>query len=66
MEWDFYGFYYSAETPFGEYVIEENEVDEDKGDIRFEDLLLYTGKTLEKAKKLAQADFEKRVKKCLE
>ena len=71
LEWDFYGVYYSARTPIGEYAIKEDvnyyDISNNNGCI-----LTYNGIPLGKshlvfdnAKAAAQADFEKRVMECL-
>ncbi len=68
LEWDFYGTYYSAETPVTDYLItQEHDFVENDGDCT----LWINGfpilhSTLEEAKEAAQAGFEKRVKECLE
>ena len=68
LEWDFYGTYYSAETPVVDYLItQENDFVENDGDC----VLLVNGfkilhSTLEDAQSAAQADFEKRVMECLD
>ena len=70
LEWEFYGTYYSAETPVGHYVILQGD------ELYLESFLTYTltynGNLIadfnrfEEAKAAAQADFEKRVKECLD
>ncbi len=71
LEWDFYGVYYSARTPIGEYVIKEDvnyyDISNNNGCI-----LTYNGIPLGKshlvfdnAKAAAQKDFEERVEKCI-
>lgn len=66
LEWDFYGLYYSAQTLFGTYTFEENEKNENVCDLRFGNLLLRKNIPVNEAKTAAQADFEKRIKECLE
>lgn len=70
LEWDFYGTYYSAETPVGHYTILQED------ELYLESFLTYTltynGNLIadfnrfEEATTAAQADFEKRIKECLE
>lgn len=70
LEWDFYGTYYSAETPVGHYVILQGDELHLKSFLTY--LLTYNGiliadfNRFEEAKAAAQADFEKRVKECLD
>lgn len=66
LEWNFYGLYYLAQTPFGRYTFEENEKNENVCDLRFGNLLLRNNIPVNEAKAAAQADFEKRIKECLE
>ena len=68
LEWDFYGTYYSSETPVIDYMItQENDFVENDGNCE----LWVKGfpishSTLEEAKAAAQADFERRVMEYLE
>ena len=66
LEWDFYGLYYSAQTPFGTYTFEENEKNENLCNLRFGNLLLRKNIPVSEAKSAAQRDFEQKVKECLE
>lgn len=69
LDWDFYGTYYSAETPVGHYVILEG--DEQYLENYTTCTLTYNGNliadfnSIKEAQSAAQADFEKRVKECL-
>jgi hypothetical protein len=68
LEWDFYGTYYSAETPVVNYMItQENDFIENDDDCALwvnGSLILHS--TFEEAKSAAQAGFEKRVMECLD
>ena len=69
LEWDFYGTYYSAETPVIDYMItQENDFIEKEGRC-----IMWCNRspiggynTVDEAKAAAQADFEKRVMECLD
>ena len=68
LEWDFYGTYYSAETPVIDYLItQENDFSSNDGVCA----LWVNGfpsqyDSIEEAKEAAQADFERRVMECLD
>ena len=70
LEWDFYGTYHITETPVGRYVILGG--DEQYLENYITCTLTYNGNLIadfnkfEEAKAAAQADFEKRIKECLE
>ena len=67
LEWNFYGTYYSAETPVIDYLItQENDfsINEDECSLWVNGFPI-SHSTLEEAKAAAQADFEKRIKECL-
>jgi len=68
LEWDFFGTYYSAETPVIDYMItQENDFVENDGDCAlWVNGFPISHSTLEEAKDAAQADFERRVKECLD
>ena len=68
LEWDFYGTYYSAETPVIDYLItQENDFVENDGDCAlWVNGFPISHSTLDDAKAAAQADFEKRVMGCLD
>lgn len=68
LEWDFYGTYYSAETPVVDYMItQENDFVENDGDcVLWVNGFKIVHSTLEEAKAAAQDDFEKRVMECLD
>lgn len=40
LNWEFHGIYYSAQTAFGAYILEENEENENMCDLYFGNLLL--------------------------
>ena len=68
LEWNFYGTYYSAETPVIDYLItQENDfsINEDECSLWVNGFPILHS-TLEEAKAAAQADFEKKVMECLE
>ena len=68
LKWNFYGTYYSAETPVIDYLItQENDFAENDGDCAlWVNGFPISHSTLEEAKSAAQADFEKRVMGCLD
>ena len=68
LEWDFYDTYYSTETPVFDYLItQENDFVENDGDYAlWVNGFPISHSTLEEAKDAAQADFERRVKECLD
>lgn len=68
LEWDFYGTYYSAETPVIDYMItQENDfVENDSNCELWLNGFPISHGTLAEAKAAAQADFEKRVMGCLD
>ena len=68
LEWDFYGTYYSAETPVIDYIITHENgfiVNEGECALWVNGFPISYG-TLDEAKAAAQADFEKRVMECLD
>ena len=68
LEWNFYGTYYSAETPAADYMItQENDFNINENEcVLWIDEFQSNFETLEDAKAAAQADFEKRVMECLD
>ena len=68
LEWNFYGTYYSAETPVIDYIItHENGFIVNEGECAlWVNGFPISHSTLEEAKAAAQADFERRVMECLD
>lgn len=65
LDWEFHGIYYSAQTAFGAYILEENEENENMCDLYFGNLLLYSNIPVNKAKHIAQQNLEKKMKQHL-
>lgn len=65
LEWEFHGIYYSAQTAFGAYILEENEENENMCDLYFGNLLLRNNIPVNEAKCIAQQKFETKIKECL-
>ena len=70
LEWEFYGLYYDVETAVGHYMILQG--DEQYWESYNTCILTHNGSliadfnSIEEVKAAAQADFEKRVKECLD
>lgn len=65
LNWEFHGIYYSAQTAFGAYILEENEENENMCDLYFGSLLLRKNIPVNEAKCIAQQNLETKIKKCL-